>query len=176
APTVPEADELVSVFAGALADDGADHRVQPRAVAATRQHADPHPPPPVMHPEVSPSRSLSTRCALNRAAPADRVPARERARARSASGERRRPCGPTKEGRTAGRSGHERARGRAARAGGDDGRAARRRRAGPPGGAGMTVLAIDAGTTGVTALVVSEAGRVVARGYREFPQLFPRPG
>ena len=38
------------------------------------------------------------------------------------------------------------------------------------------VLAIDAGTTGVTALVVSDDARVVAKGYREFPQYFPRPG
>jgi glycerol kinase len=38
------------------------------------------------------------------------------------------------------------------------------------------ILAIDAGTTGVRALVVDEAGRVLARGYREFPQSFPRPG
>ena len=40
----------------------------------------------------------------------------------------------------------------------------------------MPVLAIDAGTTGVTALVVDEQGGVLARGYREFAQLFPRPG
>ncbi len=40
----------------------------------------------------------------------------------------------------------------------------------------MSVLAIDAGTTGVTALVVTPEGRVVARGYQEFPQHFPRPG
>src|SRR5687767_10802061 len=40
----------------------------------------------------------------------------------------------------------------------------------------MPVLAIDAGTTGVTALVVGEDGDVLARGYREFAQLFPRPG
>ncbi len=40
----------------------------------------------------------------------------------------------------------------------------------------MPVLAIDAGTTGVTALVVGEGGQVVSRGYREFAQLFPRPG
>jgi glycerol kinase len=38
------------------------------------------------------------------------------------------------------------------------------------------ILAIDAGTTGVRALVVDEAGAVRARGYREFPQSFPRPG
>jgi glycerol kinase len=38
------------------------------------------------------------------------------------------------------------------------------------------VLAIDAGTTGVTALVVNEQGSVLAKGYREFPQSFPRPG
>ncbi|MDT7538704.1 MAG: glycerol kinase [Actinomycetota bacterium] len=40
----------------------------------------------------------------------------------------------------------------------------------------MTVLAIDAGTTGVTALVVGEDGRVLSRGYQEFPQHFPKPG
>src|SRR3954463_197859 len=40
----------------------------------------------------------------------------------------------------------------------------------------MTVLAIDAGTTGVTALGVDETARVVSRGYEEFPQHFPRPG
>ena len=40
----------------------------------------------------------------------------------------------------------------------------------------MPVLAIDAGTTGVTALVVGEDGSVLSRGYREFAQLFPRPG
>ncbi|HEX6919388.1 MAG TPA: glycerol kinase GlpK, partial [Actinomycetes bacterium] len=38
------------------------------------------------------------------------------------------------------------------------------------------VLAIDAGTTGVTALVVGADSRVLARGYQEFPQHFPRPG
>jgi glycerol kinase len=38
------------------------------------------------------------------------------------------------------------------------------------------ILAIDAGTTGVTALVVDEASSVLARGYREFPQSFPRSG
>src|SRR6476661_5934681 len=43
-------------------------------------------------------------------------------------------------------------------------------------GVGMSVLAIDAGTTGVTALVVDETGAVVARGYEEFPQHFPQPG
>ena len=40
----------------------------------------------------------------------------------------------------------------------------------------MTVLAIDAGTTGVTALIVTEDGRVAARGYQEFAQHFPQPG
>ena len=37
------------------------------------------------------------------------------------------------------------------------------------------VLALDAGTTGVTALVVSADGAVAARGYAEFPQHYPRP-
>jgi glycerol kinase len=40
----------------------------------------------------------------------------------------------------------------------------------------MSVLAIDAGTTGITVLVVGEDGRVRAKGYREFAQAFPRPG
>jgi glycerol kinase len=40
----------------------------------------------------------------------------------------------------------------------------------------VSVLAIDAGTTGVTALVVTDDGQVVGRGYQEFPQHFPRPG
>lgn len=40
----------------------------------------------------------------------------------------------------------------------------------------MSILAIDAGTTGVTALVVTADGAVAARGYEEFRQHFPRPG
>lgn len=38
------------------------------------------------------------------------------------------------------------------------------------------VLAIDAGTTGITCLVVSDEGRIVGRGYREITQYFPKPG
>jgi glycerol kinase len=38
------------------------------------------------------------------------------------------------------------------------------------------ILAIDQGTTGTTALVLDERARVVARGYAELPQHFPRPG
>ena len=40
----------------------------------------------------------------------------------------------------------------------------------------MTILAIDAGTTGVTALVVTGDGRIAAKGYEEFRQHFPKPG
>jgi glycerol kinase len=40
----------------------------------------------------------------------------------------------------------------------------------------MTVLAIDAGTTGVTALIISADGSVAGRGYEEFRQYYPRPG
>ena len=40
----------------------------------------------------------------------------------------------------------------------------------------MSVLAVDAGTTGVTALVVTEDGVVSGRGYQEFRQYFPEPG
>jgi len=40
----------------------------------------------------------------------------------------------------------------------------------------MTVLAIDAGTTGVTALIVTEEGTPAGRGYQEFRQYFPQPG
>ena len=42
APAVPEADELVPVDRHALADDGADDRVEAGAVAAAGEHADPH--------------------------------------------------------------------------------------------------------------------------------------
>jgi glycerol kinase len=40
----------------------------------------------------------------------------------------------------------------------------------------MSVLAIDAGTTGVTALLVGRDGSVRSRGYQEFPQYFPNDG
>jgi len=38
------------------------------------------------------------------------------------------------------------------------------------------ILAIDSGTTGVTAIAVSDKGEIIARGYQEFPQHFPQPG
>ncbi|MFI5041527.1 MAG: FGGY family carbohydrate kinase, partial [Acidimicrobiales bacterium] len=38
------------------------------------------------------------------------------------------------------------------------------------------IVAIDAGTTGVRALAVDEAGQPAGWEYREFPQHFPRPG
>jgi glycerol kinase len=38
------------------------------------------------------------------------------------------------------------------------------------------VLAIDAGTTGVTALVVNEQAHIIATGYAEFAQYFPADG
>ena len=38
------------------------------------------------------------------------------------------------------------------------------------------VLALDQGTTGSTALVISEDGRILGRSYSEFTQYFPRPG
>ena len=41
---------------------------------------------------------------------------------------------------------------------------------------GPLVMSIDAGTTGVTVLLVSAEGNPVAKAYREFPQHFPRPG
>jgi len=40
----------------------------------------------------------------------------------------------------------------------------------------MSVLAIDAGTTGVTAVVVTPEGTIAATGYQEFAQHFPKPG
>ncbi len=40
----------------------------------------------------------------------------------------------------------------------------------------MSVLAIDAGTTGVTAVVVTEDGKIAATGSQEFAQHFPQPG
>ncbi|MDQ2621961.1 MAG: FGGY family carbohydrate kinase, partial [Actinomycetota bacterium] len=38
------------------------------------------------------------------------------------------------------------------------------------------ILAIDQGTTGSTALVFDDVGKVVGRGYTEFTQHFPKPG
>jgi glycerol kinase len=39
-----------------------------------------------------------------------------------------------------------------------------------------SILALDQGTTGSTALVIHADGRVIGRGYREFGQHFPQPG
>ncbi|HEX5385211.1 MAG TPA: glycerol kinase GlpK [Gemmatimonadales bacterium] len=39
-----------------------------------------------------------------------------------------------------------------------------------------SILALDQGTTGSTALVVHQDGTVLGRGYREFPQHYPEPG
>ncbi len=39
-----------------------------------------------------------------------------------------------------------------------------------------TLIGLDAGTTGVTAILFDRALRPLARAYREFPQRFPRPG
>lgn len=38
------------------------------------------------------------------------------------------------------------------------------------------ILAIDAGTTGVTAVVVDQNGAIIQRGHSEFPQHYPKPG
>lgn len=38
------------------------------------------------------------------------------------------------------------------------------------------IMTLDQGTTGTTVLIVDEAGAVVAKGYREFPQIFPVAG
>lgn len=39
-----------------------------------------------------------------------------------------------------------------------------------------TILALDQGTTGSTALVIGPDGSVLGRGYREIPQFYPEPG
>jgi glycerol kinase len=39
-----------------------------------------------------------------------------------------------------------------------------------------SILALDQGTTGSTALVIHDDGRVLGRGYREITQFFPAPG
>jgi glycerol kinase len=39
-----------------------------------------------------------------------------------------------------------------------------------------TVLALDQGTTGSTAVLVADDGRILGRGYREIRQYFPEPG
>jgi glycerol kinase len=40
----------------------------------------------------------------------------------------------------------------------------------------MSILSIDAGTTGITVLVVSTSGAILSRGYQEFNQHFPKSG
>jgi glycerol kinase len=40
----------------------------------------------------------------------------------------------------------------------------------------VSILALDQGTTGSTALVIRQDGSVAGRGYREFTQYFPQPG
>lgn len=40
----------------------------------------------------------------------------------------------------------------------------------------MAILAIDQGTTGTTCMAYDEAGRVLARAYRELTQHYPQPG
>src|SRR4051812_13417014 len=39
-----------------------------------------------------------------------------------------------------------------------------------------SILALDQGTTGSTALLIRQDGSVAGRGYREFTQHFPQPG
>jgi glycerol kinase len=39
-----------------------------------------------------------------------------------------------------------------------------------------SILALDQGTTGSTALVIHQDGSILGRGYREFTQHFPKPG
>ncbi len=38
------------------------------------------------------------------------------------------------------------------------------------------IMAIDQGTTGSTVLLVKESGDILARGYQEFPQIYPKSG
>ena len=40
----------------------------------------------------------------------------------------------------------------------------------------MAILAIDAGTTGITSVLVAHNGKVISQGYQEFEQHFPQPG
>src|SRR5688572_7053747 len=39
-----------------------------------------------------------------------------------------------------------------------------------------SILALDQGTTGSTALAIAQDGAVLGRGYREIPQHYPEPG
>lgn len=41
---------------------------------------------------------------------------------------------------------------------------------------GRFILTIDQGTTGTTALVVTKQGRIAAKAYSEFTQIYPKPG
>src|SRR5690606_35009050 len=70
APTVGEADDLVLVHALGLADHGADHCVEPGAVAAARQHTYAHRTPPAIGITVRVVRRARRRCGPGRTAAA----------------------------------------------------------------------------------------------------------
>ena len=40
----------------------------------------------------------------------------------------------------------------------------------------MAILSIDQGTTGTTVLLIGQDGNILAKAYREFEQLYPKPG
>ncbi|MDD5456308.1 MAG: glycerol kinase GlpK [Candidatus Margulisbacteria bacterium] len=40
----------------------------------------------------------------------------------------------------------------------------------------MTILAIDQGTTGTTTVLYNKEGRILKKAYREFTQIYPKPG
>ena len=126
-------------------------------------------PVPELRPAARPARPL-----LRQARPGDAAAARGRPRRR---GRDARGCGHRATSTSLERLGRRR------ELRGADGRTARidplvldKLRAASDGPTPMSVLAIDAGTTGVTALVVGDGRAVAARGYEEFPQHFPRPG
>jgi len=40
----------------------------------------------------------------------------------------------------------------------------------------MSLMGLDVGTTGVKAMAFTPEGKVLARAYREYPELYPKPG
>ena len=130
-PAVAEADELVAVLLHALADDGTDDGVETGAVAAAGQHSDAH-----GSPHGVGNREGQARLSLSKP---ESYPTAPVGRGRSAS--------PERAGR---RAPGAACAGPAPRASVRARRSRDHRRYSPP----VSILAIDAGTTGVTALVI----------------------
>jgi glycerol kinase len=40
----------------------------------------------------------------------------------------------------------------------------------------MSLLGLDVSTTGCRSVIFNEEGEILAQGYRDYPEIYPRPG